>query len=75
MSQERVLTLLYDKTFPPRPATAKMGKGMFGKTAIPGENDSMREFNYYGQSAPEGGAADDPDNMNAEEVERLEKEI
>jgi hypothetical protein len=24
LSQERVLTLLYDKTFPPRPATAKM---------------------------------------------------
>lgn len=27
MSQERVLTLLYDKTFPPRPASQSVGIG------------------------------------------------
>ncbi len=61
MSQERVLTLLYDKTFPPRPATASntiginksMGRllsagGGTGSAADFGD-DMLRQFNYYGQ--------------------------
>lgn len=51
LSQERVLTLLYDKTFPPRPSTAKVGVknvlSMKGQQVF--SDDNMRQFNYYGQ--------------------------
>ena len=61
LSQERVLTLLYDKTFPPRPATASntiginksmgrllsAGGGGTGSAADFGD-DMLRQFNYYG---------------------------
>jgi hypothetical protein len=57
-----VLTLLYDKTFPPRPATASntiginksmgrllsAGGGGTGSAAEFGD-DMLRQFNYYGQ--------------------------
>ena len=57
-----MLTLLYDKTFPPRPATASntiginksMGRllsaGGTGSAAeFAGGDDMLRQFNYYGQ--------------------------
>ena len=63
MSQERVLTLLYDKTFPPRPSTSNAvvsgARGLLGTSvksqhhskSVKGglsENEQMRQFNYYG---------------------------
>ena len=63
LSQERVLTLLYDKTFPPRPQTGKMTHmGFVGDT-------SMRKFNYAagpGQGKPAG----EGDDQNIAELER-----
>lgn len=65
---------MYDKTFPPRPATAKVGlKNAFGgRAGTAGSNimeDNMRNFNYYGQINP------DLDGVEEEDVEKLEKEI
>lgn len=68
LSQERVLTLLYDKTFPPRPATSKVSlKGAFINQSNSALNnpDQMRQFNYYGH-IPEGEEVDEQD------VEKLE---
>ena len=66
LSQERVLTLLYDKTFPPRPATAKVGlRNAFSQ----GKDDAVRDFNYYGQLNQEVDDIEDAD------VDKLEKEI
>ena len=86
MSQERVLTLLYDKTFPPRSQsvgfTGQLGTN-FGNTGMSRAGtqsankiglkqvDSMHQFNYFG-STPGGNMA-----VNAfdEDVELLEREI
>lgn len=60
------MTLLYDKTFPPRPATAKIGlKNAFGNNNE--GNDTMRQFNYYGNVGE--------NELDEEDVEKLEKEI
>ena len=76
LSQERVLTLLYDKTFPPRPATAKisglrnsLSQGQ-NQTGIC-ENEDLRQFKYYG-SAGDGKVVE---NIDEEDVELLEKDI
>lgn len=43
LSQERVLTLLYDKTFPPRPATAKVSlKNALSGQGLNHNDDNMR---------------------------------
>lgn len=64
LSQERVLTLLYDKSFPPRPSSQSVAvggaRGLLGTSqksrhsksvkglGVNGDNESMRQFNYYG---------------------------
>jgi hypothetical protein len=69
LSQERVLTLLYDKTFPPRQSKSVAvggARGLLGTTnmkqsrhskSLKGfkngaqgmmDNESLRQFNYYG---------------------------
>jgi hypothetical protein len=59
LSQERVLTLLYDKTFPPNPSNknkglaATIGAAMkpSGSTYGMGQGgNSMLQFNYHGQA-------------------------
>lgn len=78
MSQERVLTLLYDKTFPPRanqqnPLLAQMttaGRNM-GATESAGilrGKESMNQFNYYGQHTA-------GEFVPEEDLALLEKEI
>ena len=84
MSQERVLTLLYDKTFPPRSQsvgfTGQLGTqfntvGARNRAATQSAQkigmstvDSMRQFNYFGNNPAM------PNNMD-EDVELLEREI
>lgn len=72
-----MLTLLYDKTFPPRPATASAGA--VGAVGSAGQNpigisqrmdgDDMRQFNYYGQGAP------NIEEFNEADILKLEKEV
>ena len=59
------MTLLYDKTFPPRPSTAKLSL----KNAFPRGDDTTHNFTYYGQVQQEVDDIEDAD------VEKLEKEI
>lgn len=73
MSQERVLTLLYDKTFPPRSQsmgfTGQLGNQFNNKsgnlglgsqsTKNIGAGDSMRQFNYYGNQQNAGDLVDE----------------
>jgi len=86
LSQERVLTLLYDKTFPPRPQSQKAGnggaRGLLGTGSQPiktkhaksmkgfqnqTEAETIRQFNYYGQTRLE--------NLDEHDIEGLEREI
>lgn len=80
LSQERVLTLLYDKTFPPRPNSTTMAvggaRGLLGvsvksngaKSTKGGiDKESMRQFNYYGKTRLE--------NLDEHDVQGLEREI
>lgn len=82
MSQDRVLTLLYDKTFPKRPATANngnntiginkmrsMGRFMSGGGSAGGNEDDFRQFNYYGQGAP------NIEDFTEDDIAKLEKEV
>ena len=88
MSQERVLTLLYDKTFPPRSQSQAVGiqgvglqgvrdmatsqkrrisksaKGLYAKSQI--GKESMRTFNYYGQTRLESLDENDVDGLKRE---------
>lgn len=83
-SQERVLTLLYDKTFPPRPSSQSLAvggaRGLLGTTNKPttagkstkagmsqADKETMRQFNYYGQTNLE--------NLDEHDVVGLEREI
>lgn len=81
-SQERVLTLLYDKTFPPRPNSASLAvggaRGLLGtslksqhtksaKGLTHVDNESIRQFNYYGQTRLE--------NLDEHDIIGLEREI
>jgi len=95
ISQERVLTLLYDKTFPPRPAAMSSNNtGAQGGNTIGinkslrllsaggsmGDLDDMRQFNYYGQIPNQtggglGGPYNDPNEINEEDILKLEREI
>lgn len=81
MSQDRVLTLLYDKTFPKRPATANNGNNTIGINKMrsmgrfvnthgtgSGEED-FRQFNYYGQNAP------NIEDFTEDDIAKLEKEV
>lgn len=84
MSQERVLTLLYDKTFPPRSQSQAVGlqgvrdlassqkrrvsksaKGLYAKSQLGGK-ESMRTFNYYGQTRLESLDENDVDGLKRE---------
>lgn len=86
LSQERVLTLLYDKTFPPRPQSQKAGnggaRGLLGTGSQPikkghsksmkgfkknSEAETIRQFNYYGQTRLQ--------NLDEHDIEGLEREI
>ena len=83
MSQERVLTLLYDKTFPPRSQSQSVGlqgvrdlvtsqkrrisksaKGLYPKSQL--GKESMRTFNYYGQTRLESLDENDVDGLKRE---------
>ena len=90
MSQERVLTLLYDKTFPPKSqSTGALGVQLQGlrmphsgsaATHIGLKStESMHQFNYYGQinNASQAGTTAAYFNGIAPEddLELLEKEI
>ena len=68
-----MLTLLYDKTFPPRPSTAKLGvKNAFNQTSAQFiDKDDMRQFNYYGHV----GSGELGDQEEEEDVQKLEAEI
>lgn len=68
LSQERVLTLLYDKTFPPRPQSQvnKPGFQPLGMNSA----ESMRQFNYFNRTQMEAESAYDEND-----VQLLEKEI
>jgi hypothetical protein len=83
LSQERVLTLLYEKTFPPRAssqglavggARGLLGSSMKGgklsksvKSMGPNDQEQMRQFNYYGQTRLE--------NLDEHDIVGLEREI
>ena len=77
-----MLTLLYDKTFPPRPSTSNAivsgARGLLGTSvksahhskSVKGglsENEQMRQFNYYGQVRLE--------NLDEHDIVGLEREI
>ena len=67
LSQERVLNLLYEKTFPPRPTSQNpqrpgtqgggLGQGL-GLGAGAGQ-ESMHQFNYYNRTHTAGGTTKD----------------
>jgi S-ribosylhomocysteine lyase LuxS involved in autoinducer biosynthesis len=60
---------LYDKTFPPRPATAKVAmKSNFGTNVGMAGHDEMRQFNYYGNIPEE-------EEIEAADIDKLEHEI
>lgn len=81
LSQERVLTLLYDKTFPPRPSSQSLAvggaRGLLASAvnkshkskSVKGHHDqeSMRQFNYYGKTRLE--------DLDEHDVVGLEREI
>ena len=77
LSQERVLTLLYDKTFPPRPSSQTLAvggaRGLLGTSlktgakSTKGGDEAMRTFNYYGQTRLE--------NLDEHDIVGLEREI
>jgi len=58
-----VLTLLYDKTFPPKPASAS--SNIIRGLSAHGQRDA-RQFNYHAQPGAEG---------DEEDVEKLQREI
>ena len=83
LPQERVLTLLYDKTFPPRSQSQSVGlqgvrdlvtsqkrrisksaKGLYPKSQL--GKESMRTFNYYGQTRLESLDENDVDGLKRE---------
>ena len=78
MSQERVLTLLYDKTFPPRQQSQTIigggARGLMGTTQGHsksakglGQRDSIKQFTYNGIS--------NLDQFDEHDVQGLEREI
>ena len=80
--------MLYDKTFPPRPATASantiginksMGRlmsGAAGGGTGSAEFDDMRQFNYYGQLGCAGGAgAPNIEDFTEADTIKLEQEV
>lgn len=79
LSQERVLTLLYDKTFPPRPSSQGFAvggvRGLLGASMqkmsksvkTMGTETEMRQFNYYGTTRLE--------NLDEHDIVGLEREI
>ena len=68
LSQERVLTLLYDKTFPPRPQS-QVNKPGYQPLGVNG-TESMRQFNYFNRAQMEAESAYDEND-----VQLLEREI
>lgn len=81
LSQERVLTLLYDKTFPPRPATTSNVPGVNNRLFSAGGNnnagtgaddDMLRQFNYYGGG---GGGAPNLEDFTEADILKLEQEV
>lgn len=76
MSQERVLNLLFDKTFPSRPAAAQQNplgvNSSMGRLLSAGGNDGddMRQFNYYGNVG-----APNIEEFTEADVAKLEREV
>ena len=89
MSQERVLTLLYDKTFPPRSQstgfTGQMGGHMPMQKLIPSGSmstkiglksvDSMRQFNVFNYHGQYEQKLGQTGVPYEEDIELLEREI
>ena len=65
LSQERVLTLLYDKTFPPR---SKEVQDEF-ETSLPEKQESIRKFTYN-TTFSETNAGGNEENDDVQELER-----
>lgn len=65
-SQERVLTLLYDKTFPPRQQNPGLLSSLSEQVT---QNDTLRKFNYQ-SSQMQGGQEEEP----LSNLQTLEKE-
>ena len=88
MSQERVLTLLYDKTFPPRSQQQGNiikqlqglnlnGASQLGSQTMLKPTESLHQFNYYGHMNTTTGAPMRlfPEVVPEDDLEELEKEI
>ena len=78
MSQERVLNLLFDKTFPSRPAAAQsnplgVNSSMGRLLSAGGGDDDMRQFNYYGHIG--GGGAPNIEEFTETDILKLEREV
>ena len=67
LSQERVLTLLYDRTFPPRANTQPPPANQDTLS----QNGSMRKYNYQGTKSN----FNEPVHYDAEDLATLEKEV
>jgi len=88
MSQERVLTLLYDKTFPPRSQQEgniikqlqglNLRESQMGSQTMLKPAESLHQFNYYGQMNMTTSGAPMrfyPEVVPEDDLERLENEI
>ena len=63
-----MLTLLYDKTFPPRPATSAQTIGINKSLGrLLSADEDMRQFNYYG-----GGGAPNIEDFTEADIAKLE---
>lgn len=75
------MTLLYDKTFPPRPATTSNVPGVNNRLLSAGGNnagtgaddDMLRQFNYYGGGG--GGGAPNLEDFTEADILKLEQEV